>query len=239
MHLFYTPDLKDDHYVLDEVESKHCVKVLRLREEDIIQLVDGKGTFASAKIVNAHPKACALEVIEKESQFQKRDYFIHVAVAPTKNIDRIEWFVEKATEIGVDRITPIRCQRSERKVVKHERLVKVAVSAMKQSIKAYLPVVDQLTPFKEFITTAFDGEKYIAHCEEGAPRVSFVNTVNSDRVLIVIGPEGDFSPEEVALAKENGFVETSLGKQRLRTETAALMSVASVAVLNEMNTVQS
>ncbi|MDC1105421.1 16S rRNA (uracil(1498)-N(3))-methyltransferase [Prolixibacteraceae bacterium] len=235
MHLFYTPDLSEDsRYVLDEVESKHCVKVLRLREGDTIQLVDGKGVFANAEISNAHPKACTLNIVNRQLDFQKRGYYIQVAVAPTKNIDRIEWFIEKATEIGVDRITPMLCKRSERKIIKHLRLLKVAVSAMKQSIKAYLPELDELTSFKDVVEDEFDGEKFIAHCAEDAPRVSFFKTVKSDRVKILVGPEGDFTSEEVTLAKENGFIEITLGEQRLRTETAALMSVSSFAVINEL-----
>ncbi|QZE13045.1 16S rRNA (uracil(1498)-N(3))-methyltransferase [Halosquirtibacter laminarini] len=234
MHLFYTPDLVEDRYVLDEVESKHCVKVLRLKEEDIIELVDGKGVFAKARIINAHPKACALEIIQKTEEFQKRNYHIEIAVAPTKNIDRIEWFIEKATEIGVDRITPVLCSRSERKMVKIQRLTKVAISAMKQSIKAYLPQVDDLISFKEVVLEPFDGEKFIAHCEEDAPRVSFVRTVLSDRVKVLIGPEGDFTSKEVEFAKLHGYREISLGEQRLRTETAALMSVSSFAVLQDL-----
>jgi 16S rRNA (uracil1498-N3)-methyltransferase len=167
MNLFYTPNISDQFYQLDEIESKHCVRVLRLKEEDIIHLIDGKGSLYKAKIIDAHPKRCTVECVETTHEFGKLDYQLHIALAPTKNIDRTEWFMEKCTEIGISEFTPLLCKHSERKVVKHERLFKVITSAVKQSLKAYHPVLNELTKFSDLVTANFDGEKYIAHCNEG------------------------------------------------------------------------
>lgn len=234
MHLFYTPDLSGKQYTLNEQESKHCVRVLRLGVGDKIQLIDGKGGFYEAEIDDARPKACSVVIVSEQQEFGKRDFRLHMAVAPTKNIDRTEWFLEKATEIGVDEITPLLCQRSERKVIKAERLEKVITSAVKQSLKAYHPVLNELTAFKKFVGQSFDGRKFIAHCESSdteKPHLFKTLSANQD-VLLLVGPEGDFSPEEIELAKANGFEEISLGEARLRTETAG---VAGVHIVNLAN----
>ena len=234
MHLFYTPDIKGSTYTLDETESKHCIKVLRLNNDDIIYLIDGVGGFYTAKIIDAHPKHCKIEVIEKKNGFGKRDFYLHIAIAPTKNIDRIEWFLEKATEIGIDEITPLLCKHSERKVIRLDRMNRVITSAVKQSLKAYHPKLNDLTPFDDFIRQEFEGQKFIAHCESEADKKELKKLVRKKTpVLIIIGPEGDFSPEEIALARECNFSEVSLGESRLRTETAGIVACHTVSLLND------
>jgi len=233
MHLFYTPDLLTDTYRLSEEESKHCVRVLRLTEGEKLFLVDGKGLFCEAVIISANPKACILNVTNRKSNYAKRDYQLTIGVAPTKNIDRYEWFLEKATEIGIDIIIPLLSRYSERKEIKPERLEKVMVSAMKQSIKAYLPILNPMQTFKKTISDPFSGQKFIAHCYEGEkPLLRDVVEKGKD-VLILIGPEGDFSTEEVELAISEGFIPVSLGTSRLRTETAALAACHTVNLINQ------
>ena len=233
MLLFYAPDITTPLYTLDEIESGHCVRVLRLQEGDTLNITDGRGTLYDAEVVDAHPKRCSVRIVAEHHNWEQRSYGLTVAVAPTKNIDRIEWFVEKATECGIDRIIPTLCDHSERKIIKGERLEKIAISAMKQSLKAYLPDIAPLTPLREVLTTPFEGTKLIAHCEEEAERVFIGSELKAgDNVLILIGPEGDFSPEEIALARKNGFREVSLGDCRLRTETAALAATMYTAFVN-------
>ncbi|MDQ1771579.1 16S rRNA (uracil(1498)-N(3))-methyltransferase [Labilibaculum sp. A4] len=233
MNLFYTPDIQNQFYQLNEIESKHCIRVLRLKEEDIIHLIDGKGSLYKAKIIDAHPKRCTVECIETQTEFGKLNYKLHIALAPTKNMDRTEWFMEKCTEIGIHEFTPLLCQHSERKVVKHERLFKVITSAVKQSLKAYHPILNEQTKFSDLVTSPFDGEKYIAHCNEGE-KTHLKNLYQAKQnALILIGPEGDFSIEEVNLAKENGFKEISLGESRLRTETAGVVACNIISLENQ------
>jgi 16S rRNA (uracil1498-N3)-methyltransferase len=233
MNLFYTPDIQNQFYQLDEIESKHCIRVLRLKEEDIIHLIDGKGSLFKAKIIDAHPKRCTVECIETKTEFGKLNYKLHIALAPTKNMDRTEWFMEKCTEIGIHEFTPLLCQHSERKVVKHERLFKVITSAVKQSLKAYHPILNEQTKFSQLVTAPFDGEKYIAHCNKGE-KTHLKNLYRANQnALILIGPEGDFSVEEVNLAKENGFQEITLGESRLRTETAGIVACNIISLENQ------
>jgi len=233
MHIFYTPEISGKTYTLDETESKHCVRVLRLEKGDEITLVDGNGGWFSAEIADPNPKRCVVNVIKSELNFGKREYRIHIGIAPTKNMDRIEWFLEKATEIGINRVTPLLCRFSERKEVKLDRLEKVMVSAMKQSLKAYLPQLDELTKFADFIHQPFEGQKFIAHCEE-QHRELLKNAMNpGGNYLILIGPEGDFSPEEIELAINAGFLPVSLGDSRLRTETAGVVACHTFNLLNE------
>lgn len=233
MHLFYTPDLQDDTYRLSEEESKHCVRVLRLAEGDSLFLVDGKGLFCEAVIINANPKACLLQVRDKKSNYGKRDFQLIIGVSPTKNIDRYEWFLEKATEIGIDVVIPLLSRYSERKEIKPERLEKVMISAMKQSIKAYLPVLNPMQTFKKIITTPFAGQRFIAHCNEGEKVLLRDAVIKGKDVFILIGPEGDFSTEEVEIAVNEGFIPISLGDSRLRTETAALVACHTVNLINQ------
>jgi len=233
MHLFYTPDLLTDTYRLSEEESKHCVRVLRLTEGEKLFLVDGKGLFCEAVIISANPKACILNVTNRKSNYAKRDYQLTIGVAPTKNIDRYEWFLEKATEIGIDIIIPLLSRYSERKEIKPERLEKVMVSAMKQSIKAYLPILNPMQTFKKTISDPFSGHKFIAHCYEREKTLLRDVVEKGKDVLILIGPEGDFSTEEVELAISEGFIPVSLGTSRLRTETAALAACHTVNLINQ------
>jgi 16S rRNA (uracil1498-N3)-methyltransferase len=189
--------------------------------------------FCQAVIITAHPKACMLKVVDRKVNYGKREYGLTIAVSPTKNIDRYEWFLEKGTEIGIDTVIPLISRYSERKEIKPERLEKVMISAIKQSIKAYLPELKPLMSFKELMKTPFDGQKFIAHCNEGEKILLRDAVVRGKEVLILIGPEGDFSNEEVDSALNNGFIPVSLGDSRLRTETAALVACCMVNLINQ------
>lgn len=232
MQLFYTPDIAVNPE-LPEEEAGHCIRVLRLGESATIHLTDGKGYFYRATICRAHPKHCEVTIQERWEQSTSQVAFCHIAVAPTKNVDRMEWFVEKATEIGVDAITCLNCRYSERKEIKTVRLEKTAVSAMKQSQKATLPALEGMTDFKQFVARPFDGQKFIAHCEEGTKQLLKSCYHPGEKALVLIGPEGDFSPEEIQLALQNGFIPISLGESRLRTETAALVACHTLCLLNQ------
>jgi 16S rRNA (uracil1498-N3)-methyltransferase len=233
MQLFYAPELQGDRYFLDQQESKHCIKVLRMQTGDTILLTDGAGGLYTAKLENEDPRRCEVSIIKSQKGYGKRDYHLHIAIAPTKNIGRLEWFLEKATEIGIDEITPLICQRSERKVVKPDRLVKVITSALKQSLKAYHPVLNKQTSFESFLNDKHEGDKYMAYVEEG-DHPALQSLYEPERnVTILIGPEGDFSPEEVVQARKNGYKTVSLGKSRLRTETAGIVACHTIALLNE------
>jgi 16S rRNA (uracil1498-N3)-methyltransferase len=233
MQLFYAPDIVPPCHTLPEEESRHCVGVLRMSAGDTLHLTDGRGNLYEAQIVKSDPRRCEVEVTETTHEYGRRPYRLTMAVAPTKNIDRFEWFLEKATEIGVDRIVPLLSQNSERRVLKPERAEKVIVSAAKQSLKAYFPVLEPLTKAKELITCPFEGVKLIAHCREDAVRVPIMEALPPARdALILIGPEGDFTAEEVVLARAHGFTEISLGESRLRTETAALVATTAAYLRN-------
>jgi 16S rRNA (uracil1498-N3)-methyltransferase len=235
MHLFYTPDIFGQTYTLNEDESKHCARVLRLAVGATIYLIDGKGGFYTAQITESHDKRCTVAITNVQHEYGKRKYRLHLAVAPTKNMERYEWFLEKAVEIGVDEITPLLCEHSERKEVKHERAEKIITSAVKQSIKAYHPLLHQITPFKELVKRQFDGQKFIAHCFESPQKQPLKTLLSkpSAAVLVLVGPEGDFSPEEVNFAKQHGFTEVSLGASRLRTETAGVVACHTVNLMQE------
>ncbi|MBR2378755.1 MAG: 16S rRNA (uracil(1498)-N(3))-methyltransferase [Bacteroidaceae bacterium] len=234
MHLFYTPDIAET-LTLPEVESGHCVRVLRLVEGDEIGLIDGRGTFYRAAIDLAHNKRCKVRILEERSQPAHWVGPIEIAIAPTKNLDRMEWFTEKTTEMGVDAIVPLLCRFSERKELKVERIEKIAISAMKQSLKAVLPCIDEMTPFERYVREPFDGQKFIAHCYADEERKLLSQTYKAgSSARILIGPEGDFSPEEVSLAIENSYVPISLGASRLRTETAGVVACHTLHTLNEV-----
>ena len=234
MHLFYTPDIVENDYTLPEEESKHAVKVLRLEVGDPIVAVDGKGNWFRCLIEQADARRCRVRCEEKIANYGRRPYRLHIAIAPTKNIERFEWFLEKCTEIGIEEITPLLCDHSERKVIKHERLEKVIVAAMKQSLKASLPVLHPLTPFDAFVQRADGAFKGIAHCEEGdKKRLNDVYRPGQDAVFL-IGPEGDFSPQEIQLALANQFLPLTLGESRLRTETAGIVVCHGVHFMNRV-----
>lgn len=234
MNIFYTPNITNTNtFVLDETESKHAIKVLRLNQGDEICLVDGKGSFYIAEINNAHQKKCEVKIIKNEKEENNKPR-IHIAIAPTKNNDRLEWFIEKTTEIGISEISPIICDHSERKFLKTERLEKRAISAMKQSLKATLPLINDSINFKNFVNSIPETtEKYIAHCyNENQKHLKEIYPGSKDCVVL-IGPEGDFSLQEVELALNNGFTPISLGKSRLRTETAGLVACNILNLINE------
>lgn len=234
MQLFYAADFSAPEYMLSEEESRHAVKVLRLTEGDTLHITDGRGSLYRCAVASAHPKHCLVRVVEHFEEFEKLPYRLTMAVAPTKNIDRYEWFLEKATEIGVDTVIPIIGEHSERKVIKREREEKVITAAVKQSLKAYHPRLTDVTPFAEVVRMEFSGRKFIAHCGETFHEKSYLASTlrKGEDALILIGPEGDFSPEEVELAVVNGFEEITLGKQRFRTETAAVVAVNMVSIVN-------
>lgn len=233
MQLFYVPNISGAEVILDETESKHAIRVLRLQTGDLVQIVDGVGGLFKAQIADANQKKCKLAITETERNFGKRNFHLHIAIAPTKNNERLEWFLEKATEIGICEITPLITERSERKTVNPERLEKILVSAMKQSVKAYLPKLNIQQGFKELVKQPFNGKTFIAYIEE-KQTVHLKNVVyKTDNVLVLIGPEGDFSPAEVQLALQNGFQPVSLGESRLRTETAGIVACHIVNLAND------
>lgn len=236
MQLFYTPDIDPASatYSLNEEESKHCIRVLRLQAGDKVQLIDGKGNFYNAEITDPHPKRTQLRIITVEQDFNKRNHYLHIAVAPTKNIERLEWFLEKATEIGIDEISLIICQRSERKEAKKDRLDKIITSAIKQSINAWHPVLNEPVQLSKLLTMPFDGQKYVAHCEPGEKIALKEDIKPNGRYLILIGPEGDFTPKEIDDAIKNDFKAITLGNSRLRTETAALEACFEINFLNRV-----
>jgi 16S rRNA (uracil1498-N3)-methyltransferase len=234
--MFYTPDISTFPF-LPEEESQHAVKVLRLQAGDHIELIDGKGGYYKAEIVFPHHKRCEVQILESRTGFHKRTHHLHIAIAPTKNIERLEWFAEKATEIGIDEITPVICRFSERKVIKHDRLEKILISAMKQSLKACLPRLNEQCTFDRFLKRADPGQRFIAHCyDEHAKKNLSSLYVPKQNVTVLIGPEGDFSPEEVEKALKTGFVPVSLGESRLRTETAGVVACHTINLLEEFKT---
>lgn len=232
MHVFYTPDIAVTCEMPEE-EAAHCLRVLRLGVGDEVMLTDGKGCFYKAVISAATGKRCQVKVTETIEQEPLWNGHLHLAMAPTKNMDRIEWLAEKATEIGFDELSFLNCRYSERKVIKTERVEKIVVSAVKQSLKARKPVVNEMMDFARFVKQDFAGQKFIAHCNEGEKPLLKEILVPGEDALVLIGPEGDFSLEEVKLAESLGFRSISLGKSRLRTETAALVSVHIMNLFNQ------
>ena len=232
MHVFYTPDIAVTCEMPEE-EAAHCLRVLRLGVGDEVMLTDGKGCFYKAVISAATGKRCQVKVTETIEQEPLWNGHLHLAMAPTKNMDRIEWLAEKATEIGFDELSFLNCRYSERKVIKTERVEKIVVSAVKQSLKARKPVVNEMMDFARFVKQDFAGQKFIAHCNDGEKPLLKEILVPGEDALVLIGPEGDFSPEEVKLAESLGFRSISLGKSRLRTETAALVSVHIMNLFNQ------
>ena len=228
MQLFYCPEVYDGLFELNAEESRHCIKVLRKEAGDIIHLIDGKGSFYEVKISIASQKKVSFEIV-KEWKETTRPYKLHIAIAPTKSIDRFEWFLEKATEIGVDEITPILCDRSERKIIKLNRLNKILLAATKQSLKASIPVLNEAVSFKDFISELKDEKAYIAHCEPHEKQ-SLKNFHPSD-ATICIGPEGDFTTEEIQAAADANVTAITLGEKRLRTETAGIIACHSISLL--------
>lgn len=229
MQLFFQPDLSENHCWLTEDESKHCIKVLRKREGDFIVVTDGNGFFFDCIITKANTQKCEFEIQEKREE-PKKLFRIHLAIAPTKNPDRLEWFIEKATELGVDEITLINCDHSERSFIKPERLLKVAISAMKQSQKATLPIINSLKDFSTVLEDKAE-QKLIAYVDHSNPNHLLHAASKAKSYIICIGPEGDFSKGELESAMNKGFIKVSLGDSRLRTETAG---IAACCLLNAL-----
>jgi 16S rRNA (uracil1498-N3)-methyltransferase len=223
MQLFFEPEIARGF--LSEEESQHAVKVLRLQSGDEISIIDGRGGLHQAEITLAHPKKCGFSIIESKLEYGKRNYKLHIAIAPTKNIDRFEWFVEKAVEIGIDEITPLICRFSERKVLKTDRIEKIIVSASKQSLKAYVPKLNEAISFNDFLKQNHDQSAcFIAHCYNNDKQEFRTLIQKQEDILILIGPEGDFSETEVQDSLTKGFKAVSMGSSRLRTETAGVVA---------------
>ncbi|MGM8361788.1 16S rRNA (uracil(1498)-N(3))-methyltransferase [Flavobacterium sp. ARAG 55.4] len=234
MQLFYNPDIDEAtaSFSFDKEESKHIIKVLRKKDGDILFVTNGKGYLFKCEIILASDNKCTVQI----NSFEKKEtakFHLHLAVAPTKMNDRYEWFLEKATEIGIQEITPIICDRSERKVINKERFDKIILSALKQSNEFYLPKLNEAVTFKEFMNQKNNGTLFIAHCEETDKKTLKSVLKSNEDITLLIGPEGDFSVKEIALALENNFIPVSLGNTRLRTETAAVVACHSVVFFNE------
>lgn len=231
---FYAPDI-DHSLFLPESDSQHCCRVLRMQAGDCIEIVDGCGSLYRCRIVSAHSKHTEVEIIERCDLPTVWNYNITVAVAPTKHLDRMEWLVEKLVEIGVNRIVPIRCMRSERKEIKTERLEKIAVSAMKQSLKAVLPCIDEMMSLSSFIASVKgEDQRFVAYCDDWVERKLLAREYKpGSSVAVLIGPEGDFAPEEIKMTLDSGFVPVTLGDNRLRTETAALVACDTFHIINQ------
>lgn len=232
-NLFFCPDIREVPLLTDQ-EAWHCVKVLRKEAGDHINVTDGKGLLFDCTISQISSKGCLLKINGSQELSKSWKFHLHIAFAPTKNMDRNEWFVEKATEIGTDRFSPLLCRFSERKEIKIERLEKIIISAMKQSHQAVMPNIDTLTPFEQFIQQPFAGRKFIAHCYPSEKTPLAQTYRKGENALILIGPEGDFSEEEVQHAIDLGFEPISLGENRLRTETACLVAVHTIHVINNI-----
>lgn len=235
MQLFYNPDISanDKQIIFQRDESKHIVKVLRKKEGDILNITNGNGLLINAELIKADIKQCLAKVISTENQ-PPPPYYVHMVVAPTKMNDRYEWFLEKAMEIGVHEITPIICDHSERKVVKLDRFHRVLQSAMKQSLHYRMPKLNEPISFSEFINEKIEGSKFIAHCEEEQEKAYLQTKIKSgEKINILIGPEGDFSRDEIGKALEKNWTAVSLGDSRLRTETAAIVACHTAALVNQ------
>lgn len=234
MQLFYNSEIKsgDTTFTFDKEESKHIIKVLRKQEGHKIHITNGLGYLFISEIVLGLEKKCEVKIIE-EQFFKPSTFYTHIAVAPTKMHDRIEWFLEKATEIGIHEITPIICEHSERKIFKIDRAEKIIQSATKQSNQYYLPKINEAISLSEFIKKNQNGQKFIAHCEETQKKSFSEEIERNQSVTILIGPEGDFSSKEIKLALENNFIPVTLGNTRLRTETAALVACHTILLKNE------
>jgi 16S rRNA (uracil1498-N3)-methyltransferase len=232
MELFYDPNFSNSNFTLSEEESKHCIQVLRHKAGDQVKVINGTGLLFIGIIIEAHPKRCKIEITEKQ-EFTPQPFHLHIGIAPTKNIDRFEWFIEKATEIGIHEITPLLCKHSERQQLRNDRIEKIIVSAAKQSLKFNIPVLNPLTPYQTFLNQTHEGQNFIAHCVN-SEKLLLKNaySINSN-VTILIGPEGDFSKDEIENAINRKFTPISLGESRLRTETAGIVACHTIQLLNE------
>jgi len=224
MQLFYAPQILQNQLLLDKVDAQHCLKVLRKKEGDLLHLIDGQGGLYEVRLTSTNPKKCAFDIVKTTPNFGKRDKHIHIAIAPTKNISRLEWFLEKATEIGIEEITPILCHHSERKIIKPERLEKILIAAMKQSLKAYLPQLNPLTKFQNFVASQQDNADFKAIACMTEKENHLQNLYMGGNAVVMIGPEGGFSEKEISMAVAQNFKVVTLGTSRLRTETAGMVA---------------
>ena len=235
---FYVPDA-EKLTELPAEEANHAIKVLRLKEGDELMLMDGQGSFYRAEVTLVSNHHCMYRIMDRQPQQPQWEGRVHLAIAPTKMNDRIEWMAEKATEVGIDELSFLNCQFSERRNLKTERIKKIVVAAVKQSHKAWMPVVNELEPFRQFISRQSSGHRYIAHCYNEVPRVNLFDELcrldASEDALVLVGPEGDFSIDEVRYAVSQGFVSVDLGKSRLRTETAGLSAVMMMQLAKQIN----
>lgn len=234
MNVFYLPTAQLGTISFPEEESKHIVKVLRMKEGDRFCVTDGNGSLYDAELVDAHPKRAAAELSNQRQGYDIRDFKVSIAMAPTKLNERTEWFLEKATEIGIDEVKLFASYHSERRTANVERFKKIIVTAMKQSVKSKMPVIKDIVAFDKLVRQNYDGQKFIAWIDDDVTEQLCDLYRKGENALVLIGPEGDFSKEEVALAKENGFVPVSLGKARLRTETAAVVACHTIQLINQM-----
>ncbi len=230
--MFFVDELESEIVTLSAEESRHCAKALRKKTGEKILLTNGKGMLAKGVILDAHPARTNVTIVSQKKVESERSFYLHMIVAPTKNMDRFEWFVEKATEIGIDEITPVVCAQSERNIVKTERLKRIMVSAIKQSQRTMMPKVNPVIHYFDLMKKEFAGYCYIAHCTAGEKVYIKDHYPKGSAVTVLIGPEGDFNQPEVELAQEKGFVAISLGENRLRTETAALLSCTELNLIN-------
>lgn len=234
MNVFYLPDAQIGTVSFPEDESKHIVRVLRMREGDGFCVTDGKGNMYDAELIDAHPKRATVILSNQRRGYDVRDFRVSIAIAPTKLNERTEWFLEKATEIGIDEVKLFSSYHSERRTVNLERFKKIVVSAMKQSVKSKMPQLDEMVSFDKLVRQDFAGQKFIAWIDEDVNEQLCDLYKKGENALVLIGPEGDFSKEEVALAKDNGFIPVSLGDARLRTETAAVVACHTIQLINQM-----
>jgi 16S rRNA (uracil1498-N3)-methyltransferase len=234
MQIFYAPLINGDSYTLDGTESRHCIKVLRMSKGDSVNLIDGRGNLYEGTISVSDSTRCCINITRIVKDYEKKNYYLHIAISPLKNPDRFELFVEKSVEIGIDEITPLLCDRTEKKGIKSERIEKVIISAMKQSLKAQKTIFNEPVHFNKFISKEFDGIKMIAHCSDGSGKSSISDCYSkNENALILIGPEGDFTEEEISISINSGFRPVHLGKSRLRTETAGIAACHSVYFINQ------
>lgn len=234
MQIFYAPGIGGDSYLLDERESRHCVRVLRMTRGTEVKLIDGVGNLYEGMIEKPDSKGCLVLINKVFRDFEKRPYRLHIGISPLKNPERFDFFIEKSVEIGIDEITPVICRNTEKQNVREARINNIIISAMKQSLKAKMTVFNKLCSFEEFIGNSFPGKKLIAHCNPAVKRKGIEQVYSGgESVAMLIGPEGDFSDDEISSARDNGFIPVHLGTSRLRTETAGIAACHSIYLLNQ------
>jgi 16S rRNA (uracil1498-N3)-methyltransferase len=236
MNIFYCSEINGNKATLTAEESAHCIRVMRQQKGDRVILIDGHGGMFDAVVKSPDSRRCGLEILKSIVHDKRRNYSLHIAIAPTKQIDRFEWFIEKSVEIGIDIITPLLCQRSERKSIRTDRLQKLILSTMKQAMVPYLPSLNELTTFSAFVNHVIGStnNRFIAHIGDSKQKLLKDSLASQSNVIVLIGPEGDFTQSEIDLAIENDFIPVSLGKNRLRTETAGIVACNTVNLINEL-----